>query len=102
MADINVERRGPSLWPWIVGLIVLAVLIWALVEMFGTTGDPDVIAPADTAVVDPFPAPAPPPAMTPPMPGDTLAPPAAGVPADTVPGTGADTIVAPSPAATPG
>jgi hypothetical protein len=35
VADINVERKGPSIWPWVVGLIVLALLIWALIEMFG-------------------------------------------------------------------
>ena len=34
MADINVERKGTSIWPWIVGLIVLALLIWALMELF--------------------------------------------------------------------
>jgi len=33
MADINVERKGPSIWPWIVGLLVLALLIWAIAEM---------------------------------------------------------------------
>jgi len=35
MADINVERKGPSIWPWIIGLIVLALLVWALMELFG-------------------------------------------------------------------
>lgn len=39
MADINVERKGPSIWPWIVGLIVLALLVWALLEMFGRDDD---------------------------------------------------------------
>lgn len=34
MADINVERKGTSIWPWIIGLIVLALLIWLLTEMF--------------------------------------------------------------------
>lgn len=33
MADINVERRGPRIWPWIIGLIVLALLIWAIAEI---------------------------------------------------------------------
>ena len=39
MADINVERRSPSVWPWIVGLLILALLIWALVEIFGGEAD---------------------------------------------------------------
>lgn len=35
MADINVERgNGPSIWPWIIGLIVLALIIWALTQIF--------------------------------------------------------------------
>ena len=44
MADIDVERKGPSIWPWIIGLIILALLIWALAEMLG---DDDV----DTAPI---------------------------------------------------
>lgn len=58
MADIDVQRKGPSIWPWIVGLIVLALLIWALVEMFDDEADvagvvdPPVAAP----VVTPDPA----------------------------------------------
>jgi hypothetical protein len=47
VADINVERRGPSIWPWIVGLLVLALLIWALIEMFG---DRDQVAVTDRTV----------------------------------------------------
>lgn len=43
MADINVERKGPSIWPWIIGLLVLALLIWALVEMFDSD-EPEVAA----------------------------------------------------------
>ncbi|MDQ3557159.1 MAG: hypothetical protein M3409_10365 [Gemmatimonadota bacterium] len=29
MADINVERKeGGSIWPWILGLLLLALLAW--------------------------------------------------------------------------
>ena len=35
MADLNVERRGPSVWPWVIGLIVLALVAWLVVEMLG-------------------------------------------------------------------
>ena len=42
MAEINVERKGPSVWPWIVGLLVVALLIWLLVEMFGNDDEPVV------------------------------------------------------------
>lgn len=57
MADqINVtERTRPSSpWPWIIGLIVLAILVWAVLQMGVGTGDnndvqvdvPAVTAPA--------------------------------------------------------
>lgn len=73
MADIDVERKGPSIWPWIIGLIILALLIWALVELFG--GDEE----AEVAAVDPIVAPTgevSPPTMEPPA----LVAPTAGIP----------------------
>lgn len=36
MADIDVQRKGPSIWPWIIGLLVLALIIWAVAEMVDT------------------------------------------------------------------
>ncbi|HEX6926847.1 MAG TPA: hypothetical protein VF167_15600 [Longimicrobiaceae bacterium] len=35
MADINVQRKGHSVWPWILGLLVVALLIWALMRLVG-------------------------------------------------------------------
>lgn len=32
MAEINVERKK-NVWPWIVGLIVLLLAIWAIAEL---------------------------------------------------------------------
>jgi hypothetical protein len=56
VADIHVERRGPSIWPWIIGLLVLALLIWALVEMFGTDdAGLDEAAPEQPAMAEPAP-----------------------------------------------
>jgi hypothetical protein len=85
VADINIERRGPSIWPWIVGLLVLALLIWALVEMFGDRTEPVVTDPGtDTLFLDTPTIPVvPPPTVQPdtPMPADT---PALVVPTDTV------------------
>ena len=50
MADINVERKSTSIWPWILGLIALALLIWVLVEALGND-EPEVAAvPAVTEV----------------------------------------------------
>lgn len=62
MADLNVERKSPGVWPWVLGLLVLALVIWGLVELFGgdpeTIQDPEAAVPADTAVTGapaPFP-----------------------------------------------
>ncbi|CAN5840355.1 hypothetical protein BH23GEM3_BH23GEM3_20860 [soil metagenome] len=56
MADINVERKGPSIWPWILGLIALALLIWALTQMFGRDDRRTAGVVTDTMVTDTFPA----------------------------------------------
>lgn len=49
MADINVERRGPRVWPWIIGLVVLVLLIWAIAELVDR-GEP---VPGETVEVVP-------------------------------------------------
>jgi len=46
MAEINVERKSPGIWPWVIGLAVLALLIWALFALLD--GDDE-----EVAVVDP-------------------------------------------------
>lgn len=70
MADIDVERKGTNIWPWIIGLLVLALLIWALMEMFDTD-EPDVAAVAtDTVMTDPTVVPAP---VAPVVAGPTIA-----------------------------
>ncbi len=34
MADIDVERKsGPPIWMWVLGLLLLALIIWAIVSM---------------------------------------------------------------------
>jgi hypothetical protein len=39
MADINVERRRPSMWPWLIGLLALAALIYGASQMLGKDRD---------------------------------------------------------------
>jgi len=53
MADIRVERKGPNIWPWIIGLIVLALLVWGLMELFGR-GDPEVVGKDPAAAAPPI------------------------------------------------
>ncbi len=49
MAEIRIERkRGPSLWPWLIGLVVLALLIWAIAELVNTDRDNKTMAAADS------------------------------------------------------
>lgn len=61
MADINVERKGANIWPWILGLIVAALLIWALMGLFGDDdADVELVEPASE--VGPNPQTTPPPA----------------------------------------
>lgn len=55
MADINVERKssgGRNFLPWILGLLLLAALLWGLMSLFG--GDDEVeetpVAPVSEAV----------------------------------------------------
>ena len=45
MADIDIVKKRSSVWPWIVGLVVLALVVWLLLGMF-TTGTDPVTAPA--------------------------------------------------------
>lgn len=35
MAELRVERKRPNIWRWIVLLLVIALLTWALVEWYG-------------------------------------------------------------------
>ena len=51
MAEIHVERKEASMWPWIVGLLLLLLLAWGVYEML----DNDVEEPVAAAVVPPPP-----------------------------------------------
>ena len=62
MADIDVQRKGPSIWPWIAGLIVLALLVWAVAEMVDRE-DREVAVTETQAAEEVQPAPAPTPGV---------------------------------------
>ncbi len=58
MADIDVQRKGGASWLWwLLGLLVLALLIWALVEAFDDDDDEGLegVEPPAAAVVVPEP-----------------------------------------------
>lgn len=57
MADIDVERKETSIWPWLIGLLVLALLIWALAELLSDDDDDVVIDEAAPVLVEPAPVP---------------------------------------------
>jgi hypothetical protein len=33
MANINIERKRPSIWPYIIGLLLLIAVIWAVAQV---------------------------------------------------------------------
>jgi hypothetical protein len=44
VADIRVERRRKlGVWPWAVGLLVLALAIWALAEILGEDDGDEIV-----------------------------------------------------------
>lgn len=81
MADINVERRGPRVWPWIIGILLLILLIWIIAEVMNSNGT------VTTESVEVVPAPV--------GPGEPVHPPPGAVP-------GPDAAAAPDAGTTPG
>ena len=39
MAEIHIERKRTNIWPWIIGLILAALLIWALYAVMDRDDD---------------------------------------------------------------
>lgn len=40
MAEIKVEKRGKTpIWPWIIGILILIVVIWLLIDALGENGE---------------------------------------------------------------
>jgi hypothetical protein len=49
VADIDVERKsGPPVWMWVLGLLLLALIIWAIVSMMDRDDTRDVVPMTDT------------------------------------------------------
>ena len=60
MAEIRVEKKKTNIWPWIIGLILLALIIWGLSEGFNDGNDTRNEAPEVTRLEVPMTQPAPP------------------------------------------
>jgi hypothetical protein len=57
MAEINIEKKsGPPAWLWIVGLVVLALIAWAVISMMTGDDRDDWTTAQDTAVTTTQPA----------------------------------------------
>lgn len=86
MSNLDVlNDRGPGVWPWILGLAVVAVLVWALIEMFDVTRDPVSVTSTDTVVEADGMTPVPP--VGPATPGEAVTPVGAGEPPSAAPDT---------------
>jgi putative exporter of polyketide antibiotics len=44
MAEIRVERKRTSLLPWILGILLLALIIWAVAESMDNDVDDDAVS----------------------------------------------------------
>lgn len=56
MAEIRVEprRRGPGAWPWIAGIVLLALIVWGLTSLLDSGSDDVVVEEAvPTAPAEP-------------------------------------------------
>jgi hypothetical protein len=59
VADIDIQKKeGPGIWPWILGIAVLALVVWGVMEMTGndrTAADPQepAVPAAEQPATDP-------------------------------------------------
>lgn len=54
MADIRIEeKKGSSIIPWIIGLLLLALLIWGAMELFGDDDDIDEVVTEEAITEEP-------------------------------------------------
>ena len=57
MAEINIERKKKSMWPWVILLLVIiALIVWALYKMTDDTSETDYEQTPATGMVSPAPA----------------------------------------------
>lgn len=86
MAESRVEGRRVSVWPWIIGLLILALLVWALTELLSDNTEPvlpETVESAEVQPSEPAPFPASVDSPAPPLDTTTTIPEAQGMTADT-------------------
>jgi hypothetical protein len=72
MADINIERKRGSIWPWIIGLVLLAIVVFVVLQYMKAPDDTVLTVPDSAAVIQqPQYQPAPIPATTDSLGGDS-------------------------------
>jgi hypothetical protein len=49
MAELHVERKKHHVWPWVLGLLALAIIIWAIAANHKRDNDVAQVAPATTS-----------------------------------------------------
>jgi hypothetical protein len=52
MAEIRVERKRTRIWPWILGLLVAALLVWAVTEALDNDRNEAVATDDDSAALE--------------------------------------------------
>lgn len=58
MADIDVERKRPALWAFVVGAVVLGLLIWGLISLLDRDENVHIDNPAPASQTAPAAQPA--------------------------------------------
>lgn len=54
MAEINIERKERSIWPWIIGAVLVLLLVWGLTGLFDSDEASEVPVATAPAVVEPM------------------------------------------------
>ncbi|MBJ6118229.1 hypothetical protein JAO76_08505 [Pontibacter sp. BT310] len=53
MVEINVERKKKPVWPWILLLLIVGLIIWAIVEMTNDNNETVIDENSGTGMVIP-------------------------------------------------
>ncbi|MGV3503259.1 MAG: hypothetical protein ACO1O1_06090 [Adhaeribacter sp.] len=57
MAEIRIERKRKPVWPWLLALLLLALIVWALYQFTNKPEQADEEQVPETSLVMPSPSP---------------------------------------------